>query len=375
MTIRTSDTILLLAIFIGGWVILSSCNTAECQIAEVASPLPVARQTATLTEQKIVTKHINSFIKKQSPNALGGFHLVKKQDRAYFAFITNDAKLELLDLTDTSAHHSINIGHLLGGEKFASLYISNDTVCILRPAARTISISKVKDDFTLSKTTTYPLNLSHESAGFYFMSNPGFRNLTLLYPYVIFPYGNSRKKNNIEPTAYISYNLQTNDYRKIISYPECYQNCAVPGTQSMLAVNHHSIVCIFRNHESVNSYDLKGALVKHSAITHACRFEEFDKSKETDLSYVRKYQLLSENNTQVLTDSRGHLLILKRLKGDSMDQAASYETFILNDQLEQTGTVKIQHSIYPYASFEYGKGFLIFGERLENAYYYVVQNN
>jgi hypothetical protein len=356
------------------YLLVSACSHCNCY-QPVPGATGVAQDTnSAINISNIATPHVNHYILSRRPNGLYGFQLFKESADTFLVYITSDRIMNFVGLTDSSRNYSIDVSRYIAGEQYPRFSIVNDSVYFFNPKARTILLTKISGDFALLNEQVFKLQLDREGSGFYFMSNVGYANFYVTFPNVLMPYGFSSKRNFIDSTAYVSYNLLTNQYNKIIKYPKCYEKCSINGYQSMLLVNNEAIYCVFKKHDDIFKFNFKGNLIGSNQIAHNCKLEEFDKAKKQNLAYVRKYQLLGENNCQILMNNKGHLLLIKKLKSGALSDPSSYQGFIFNEKLQQLASVSLQHTVYPFTTFNYGNGFLLFQEKLATALYYDAQN-
>lgn len=355
--------------------LLVACNNCDCykHNRETAENKPISNLALNISE--IHAPHVRRHVQAHHPNAYYGFHLLKKDGIHFFTYVTDSSTLELVHLADSTISYSINIKPLLSAERYAGLSITGDTVCIFQPKTRMMSIFSLTMNYAQGNVQTTKLNIPEKTAGsFYLMSNPGFKSIFLHYPYLLIPYGYTSRKNYIDSTAYLLYNLNSNASSKIVRYPSCYENCGVYDYQASIAVKNNALYCIFKKHDNIYRFSLNGDLIDGNQIIHDCRLEEFDNAKAKDLAYVRKHQLLGESNLQLLADDRANLLLIKQSKVDSLNAKRVYEAYVINNQLKQSVSFRFSEPIHPYAMMNYSGGFLVFTERLDKAYHYAVQN-
>lgn len=353
---------------------LASCQTCDCY-GPGQERVVHSRSDSMFSVTEINTGHIGRRILARPPNYFYGFQLMQKENKPLFVYLTTDSKLEITGLADSSLRFSIDVSHLVAGNSYRGMAFSNDSVFIFQPAERKLIILKLEDDFSVREAGKYDIKLRESETHFYYMANAGFSNMVVRYPYVLIPYGNSANENYIESTAYLLYNLQNGEYSKIVRYPDCYKNCDVRGYQGITVLTNGYLYCLFKKSDELFRYDDAGVLVGKGMLVHNCRFEAFDKSRSTDLAYVRKYQVTGESNMQLLEDGRNNLLVLKQSKSATLSSPKEYEVFLFNAQLEQLSSFKIRHPVSPYAAMRYQNGFLIFDANLEKTYHYVVQSH
>jgi hypothetical protein len=326
------------------------------------------------TNHEIATPHINKYAINERPNGLYGFQLFESSDKAFLVYITSGGQMKFVGLTDSSMNYTIDVTSFIRDEQYPRFLIVKDSLYFFKPKGKTITLAKITADFRLANAQVFQLKLDREGSDFYFMWNAGYANFNVTFPNVLMPYGKSFKRNYIDTTAYISYNLLTDHYNKIIKYPECYEHCNINGYQSAVLVKDQSIYCVFKKHDEVFQFDLEGNLIANSVMLHDCKLEEFDKGKKDNLAYVRKYQLLGEYNCQILINDKKDLMVIKKLKSEELSDQSGYEVFIFNANLEQCASVNLNRTLYPFTTFTYREGFLLFQEKLAAAFYYDSKN-
>jgi hypothetical protein len=362
-----------LCLLILPWIFSAGCQHCDCYGNTGTQKNTALREPAPPAITEISTRHISRFIQQHKASIAHGLQLLEKEKEAYLACITEDKAIKLLSIKDSSIIYTIKLDGYAAIEQFSSFSLSGDTICILSPKATTLTMLGLTNDHSVKKLGSFKLNIGNIPGEAYVMFNPGAPAFALSYPHVFIRYGLRKGKNYIDTTAYLSYDLASNTYKKIIRYPSCFSDCAFYDYNSNIDVSNGSVYCLFKWHDAIYKYDASGTLAAEGLIAHECRFEPFDKSNEKNLAYVRKYLETSENNNKLLANGQGYVFVSKQLEKEDLKSPEVNEFFVFNAQLQQVRSFKSPVPVYPYAFFKYSAGFMYFNDSLTKAFYYEME--
>ena len=320
---------------------------------------------------EINTEQIFQILHEKKSDDIFGYHLVANKLGYRFVFLNKFGQLEVFDFQNLNNHWVIPFKNIVRPAEYYNSLFSNDTFHYVDLWGKKYFEYKVERDSSFSLIDSIDLSKIQGFEHYYISTNLGTQSLAYKYPYILVPYGHNTKKNFIDTWAYLKINLQTKKVAKVIRYPECYQCSNIYDQNSTTVFNADgSIICLFDQFDELHYLSTEEKRDTVFQLYHTCSFVAFDKSKEQNLAYIRKYLENGEKNIKVLNVNDIYHVVIKRNFKKELTDKSTYSIFVFDSQFKQVYSENIFHPVFTPTIFEYKKGFLIFNDSLNKAYYY-----
>ena len=320
---------------------------------------------------EINTEQIFQILQKKKPDDIFGYHLVDDRLGYRFVFLNQFGQLDVFDFENLNNHWIIPFKNKVRPAEYYNSLFNKDTFHYVDLWGKKYFEYKIEKDSTFSLIDSLDFSKIQGFKNYYISTNLGAQSLSYKYPYILVPYGHNKKKNFIDTWAYLKINLKTKKVEKVIKYPECYQCSNIYDQNSTTVFNTDgSIICLFDQFDGLNYLSDDGKRDTISQLYHNCSYVAFDKSKEQNLAYVRKYLENGEKNIKLLIVNDIYHIVIKRNYKKELSDKSTYSIFVFDSRLNQIYSENIIHPVFTPAIFEYKKGFLIFNDSLSKAYYY-----
>ena len=350
-------------------LLFNSCTNRECDcytnkdtVTHVLAKIPVKKTEGNST-------HISKITQSSSVNLAYGFHLTQHNNQYYLSWLDTLKILHFAPLEPNSPPLVDSIFRTLQLSKYFSIQQINDTIHYVDLIKKKY-IQLLIAPYTKGKCISSSYFGKKIPKNFLLYNNPGMPSLYFVNQTLFIPYQHQRKKYFIDNKAFIKINLGTNEIETTVDYPDCYHCNYVYEQGSFLAFDQEGKwYCLFRKYDKVLS-ETQNIKKRWHRLEHRCQFTKFDKSKEMNLSYIRKYLENEEENKRILMINNKYFVIIKRLFKKSLNDASDYLVFILDQDFRLLNQFKTDQGINPMAIFPYKNGFIIFSTDFKKYIYY-----
>lgn len=294
----------------------------------------------------------------------------RNRDKICFLNLQRNAFL-LFDLLDSTRIDSLPFAPRNGNGFFANH--TGGTFYLFYPSLHLLEVQQLTDD-SLAFTQQYVLPAVPRD--YVFDEEAGFRILDGATPRVLISYGafSSRKYNFRDPQGiFILLDPAGTSLMKRGQFPDAFFRTKqyYSGTRFTTDSLHH-IYYLHELQDSIYKADADGRVLAAAALEQNQRFDAFDWSKETNLSYVRKYSMETEMNERIEMIQDKWLVICKKLHRDHYTDSQYYKYFVLDTDLRVQYADTIRPACYPTMLTPWRSGFLMLGDSLKKAVYYEV---
>lgn len=329
----------------------------------------------------VVTKNVTSYktdifnviSNKFSMSLLSNVDIIENEGKSYFSFISKMGNAVFVNTED-----SLNIVHnflhnaLTNKTFFFEKFIDNSLYLVDQRNNKYWCFTfdnhlKIKSIDSLNLNSIF--NFRNYFLGF--NANP--QRFTFQFPYLFLRYGTNNSRNYfIDEFAFLKINIQTKKVEKIIKYPECFYSGNTYMNDGYIATdNENNYYALFNLHDTLMKFDAYNRTKTTSKIINPYHstFIEFDKSKNENLAYTRKFQLLNEENTHFFMIKNKYLISIKRLKKIAIKDTNQFVYFLYNKNLKQlfSDTLSTISASYIIPN---SKGFLVRDYSFKTGTYY-----
>lgn len=331
---------------------------------------PVLKRPWKISQIKLDS--LSSLIRKEGYSPLFGFHLNTSGDSTWFTFLSKKDSIVRFEIEHNYKRSNINFNPIISSNEYYTSLIRGDTIHILNQKRNVyyqyrITISNEKkliDSFDFGKNKMFKncnVNL--------LVGKPG---LTFKWPYVWFQYGHLRKKYYIDKKAYFKINLLDRTLKKVIDYPKCYYCCyQYLPTSSLIISDNNETVCVFDYYDKLFVSNETKQMEKIINIEHKCKMVAYDKTKERNLAYTKKFLENEEVNIGLFKLYNNQVILLKRNSKQKILDLPKYSIYLFDENYNQVFSEEINENLGDFPKvFEYKKGILLFNESLNTANYY-----
>jgi len=320
------------------------------------------------------TPHIASFVKQHRPNYFYGFELLRKANEDYFAYITEDGSLAITSIQKHGQEKLISLKAYLRAKRYSPLVqIINDTLAIVNRDEKKFSYFKITDSFDLELKGTTALGTPEQWKGLEFTGYAFNNSFSFQYPLLLVPYIKVGKTVELDTYSHMLFNISSGASTKLIRVPARFKQCSIRDNSCSSQIKNNEVLCLFTQNDSLYRYSTDNTVLSQGVIQHHCQFQEFDRSKNGNLAYIRKYTATNESNIQLLIDDNKNFFVIKKNKTDSLKSPMTYSLFVFDSNFKQVYSNKIEQSLHYMAAFDAANGFLIFNDSLTKVYNYVTQ--
>jgi hypothetical protein len=359
---------LLLYGFLTAILAMQACNNCM-PLAVIADP---PANTVKVGMRELDIEHVGRFVRNNSMDGYYGYYFLGKGPDKFLVYITLEQTLALVHLLDSNRSNILNSILFAGREKRLLIGAFSDTLAVLDREKQVFSYYTLTDSITLQLQESFDLRKYQLSKDIYFMFNFS-EPFQFRYPQLLIPYGHLKKPGYIDSTSLLLLDLLSNSARKIAKFPRYFKGCNMRDYNSSTVLTNNAIYCIFNKYDSVYQYSLSNDLLAAGKINHHCELRSFDKSKEQDLAYIRKFSILEESNQQLLADSSNNLYIIKKYRSDSLKSPMRFGFYVFDTHFNQVYSSDLPAGVTATVAFNYGNGFMVFNDSLTKAYTYALE--
>jgi hypothetical protein len=332
--------------------------------------------TSPLPEPAIINSSLEKYVKKMDEDFGLLFSKVDTED--YFIFLDHLQEIHLLSIKDTAKHFHLAFANY---RKSMGEYLSASAV---KDSLWIMDISnKLLYQFHIS-TTAIDLkkvfNLQSITEGNrYYINSELYNTFEVKYPNVFIRIGEHKQKKNyfLAPESYI--NISLNDTATgynpafVLHTPRDFMKAKFHDTKTFLRIFNDSMaIYAFTCSDSIYTYNyVKNSYLEKSRFNEFSKFRILNNKKSTDLGYLRWYEFTSEKNLNII-HTQANTVIIKVLERKELTDTVLYEYYLLDKNMNVKYNNLFTHKIWPFYSFPYQKGFIVFGIPFNTIYYYEV---
>jgi hypothetical protein len=324
--------------------------------------------TCTFTIDSIQTPHITN--SKRLYKNYSGFRpgFIKKGDNYYFSYLSG-SDLIFISIMDSSKIFRFHQFFVAGNGNTYLTHFSGDTIHVVDIQLKKYSQLKVSDDFRVIETNSVYLKNVIKSSKVYLYANIYGNQLAFKHPYLAIPYGVTNKKNLVDSTAILLFDVNTNKVKNIIKFPSCFK-CKYFYTEYVQPQLYgENIYALFSFYNGFVSYNLTDESTKWKILPNSVGYNQFDKKKSQNLAYVRNYLSTTEQNVFGGAVSDNRYIIIKKRETDNIQNGPSY--IIYSYKTDSITCINdLRKDLLPGMSFKFKNGIIIPNKNFSELFYY-----
>lgn len=303
-------------------------------------------------------------------NVFFGICLYEKKDSLYVVRVDKKGQIVFSNLFDSTYSHRSDFPFSASENNITEMKTFQDTLILVQKDAHKIIKLQINPDFTTSVLQEIDLNEFVKIKNWYIRYNAGGKQFDYKYPYILLPYGKINGVNLYDKQSHLLINTALKSAKSINDFPSCYSTCYVQGESPSAAFGENKIVGLFSLYGEFKELDLMDESVTVVNIPESKPFIEFDKKEIENLAYARKYDLLSEMNTNIFFTHTGEKVIVRRMSKETFAEKDRFRYFVYDKKnillCSDFFPVPIENLLMrPYKS-----GFLVFNTSLSQALFY-----
>jgi len=361
---------------------LSSCTgESKSCCKELSQSLPINKipDSFKIDSNSIKTVHIDSIYNRTGLYANFGFQFYTKGDKYYLVYLNSSKdNLIFINLFDDKDYKMASMKGLIEKQGKYTIKFNSDTLHIMDIDQFHYMQLKLLGDFSFEKIYESGLSKAVRPKHLFLNSNLVVdKKLAFFNPYLISFYGNYKTKNNMDSKAWIKVNIQTGEKEKFFNFPDEYRRCYQRDFYSLIEkISDSSVLAIFRKYNKIYQVNIFSGITTYSspAFSFHSNYMCYDKLQDRNLAYTSKYDLLDEENSNLIW-ANDKIFLIKRLKRENKKDPVKCAILVFNKALEHVATYFPDKSIWPRLSFGYKDGVLILSDSLTKAYYYGFKKN
>lgn len=192
--------------------------------------------------------------------------------------------------------------------------------------------------------------------------------ISFLYQYCLYK---SSNQNLYDSSMFLIVTGPDSVY-KFGSYLPAMKNKLLIDKEIYFAVDHdNNIVYVHSGVDTVYKINTKGVVLSKSILKPEIKRGEVNKSKLTDLAWKRKYAARNLKNCKLAILRNGHIVLLRKLPGDSIIGKKRYQLLIFDDNLKQIYNGESLEEVYPLIVLSH-KGFYLLSSNGTVLYEYYI---
>jgi hypothetical protein len=335
-------------------------------LSVLSAELPVKDEFST-ERLKLAFKQNGFFM-----NFYHGVNTLYKND--YFIFCDRTDSLIFFDLNSKALLRRPLRPNLYPHRDFLLSVIKGNELVVLHADTKELSIYQIDSSLNIKFSKKYNVgNFLKKSE----MINCGAQttNFDFQFPTLYLNYYKGKSLNYIDKYSVLFFSVLDSNHTRshAISYPENYHIERVYNSAPLFTlINDTTLAYCFMGSDKIGVFNTISGISTVNDIEHECKFVKFDKSKEQNLAYVQKYSETNEGNKRLLPGSNGEILVFKQLQKSRRSDSTKLQCFIFDQGLLTQKKIDFKYAVCPLLIFAFKKGFLLFSESIEKAYYYEV---
>lgn len=353
-------------------ICISSCNRSICNCYNDGTEKISSKSKDSILWKttEIDTKPIRSLVKNLQADEVFGLYLYARQNGDYyFTFLSSADSIVFINLAKQESFDAVSYKENIKQGNSCNILFENDTLHFVDLGSKKYFRYALANDFLLTKIDSVDLTPSLTDC--YLMTRPNAQALAYSYPCIYIPYGHNKKASFIDSKAFLRVDVRTKKIEKIADFPDCFRCSYIYDAHSSIRANRDgSIVYLFNKFDKL--FSLRPGEKKSTTynLDHLCAFEAFDKKKEQNLAYVRKYLDNEEKNLSLFNVLNKYTVVVKRNAKKLLADKNTYSMYVFDSVFNQVATKQIEHPVFSPCIYEYKNGILIFNDSLNKAYYY-----
>jgi len=317
---------------------------------------------------------IPSLVLKEKNNPRFPIKLIEAHGKLFFSYVSNSSYLILASLLDSNEVYRIPISYYSSMGHHFLMDIIKDTIHLLDVKQKQYYQIELKDNFSLGNKKTFNLDKIGIDDDIYILTKTSGTQLNFSFPNLFIPYGKTQSKNYLDDRGLLKIDLLTNQFSKIIEFPEWYKKCNIYSEKINFDLNGNYIYASFTNSEEIIKLDLDNNKIKINSIPGSSSFRPFKKELEKNLAYVRQYEETVEKNSELITLKGGGYVIVKRLPRESISEKIKVRVYLFDKENKIQCYDLLEGESIPFILKKYRSGFVILDITLSNLLYYEVSN-
>lgn len=353
------------------YALAESCGRPVCSCYnQEDKPVPVGETNAMRYEPVVSdVSAIRGQILLKGADAMFGFHITTVRDSGLLFFRSKDDSLCLVSLLPPYSAKRLPLHPRMRRAAGYNVLIQHDSLHFVSLFEKKYFLFRFTAGFD-ALTVLDSVDLAGSLTNGYLCTKPEGQAMAFSFPYVYMPWGLNNTHNYTGPRAFLRVSLLTKKAEQAGEYPACYRCSDVYDIHCSLRQKRDgSLVYLFNAYDGLFSLS-DGNSRQESFIRHACRFEDFDKSREQNLAYIRKRESNGERNVALLNIADRYMVAVKREYRESLKDSARYTLYIFDSAWQQKAAWHLSHPVFIPCIFEYGKGFVAFNDSMNKMYYY-----
>ena len=302
------------------------------------------------------------------------------EDSSYYLVYLNSSKdsLVFINVFNPTKFKIKNVSGFIKAKGKYTIKLISDTLHLLDIETYNYKQLKIKKDLALEKIYESNLSGAFNTTALFLNSNLVVdKKLVFFKPYLISFYGNYNSKNNLGSNVWMKINTNTGEKDEFFDFPAEYKQCYQRDFYTVLEkISDSLVLTIFRKLNKIYEVNIySGKIIKTSSpfLFHS-NYMCYNKEQEKNLAYTSKYDLLDEENSNLIFSGE-KIFVIKRLVRKDKRDLVKCAILVFDEDLNHIATYYPNKPVQPRLSFGYKDGIAILSDSLNKTYYYGFKGN
>jgi hypothetical protein len=348
---------------------LGCSNKCQCFIENGPSSIYLDGGYQLVEKDRLDLRQLRLEIEGKPVNPYFDFFFLTIGEDPYFLYVSKDHQLRILSLKDSAFTRNFPITNFSLKQTLFAVAYENEGVHLVDLKNKIYHRANFSSRGTLDFINKIDFSSSLEKHEFIKSSSTG-KKVWSGDSTLIMSLGSSIGKNSLSKEISLSLDLRSEEAKKMLAFPDCYQGCEVYNERPVFSISKNKVFCLLTYYDRVYKYQMEGNLVKAIAIPASHGVVAYDRKKEKNHAYTREYDAQSEKNVNLIQLNEGSYVVFQKLPQESVVERLKYRfvLFSQNDLPIAQGSLK--ENVVAELAIPFKKGFLIPNIDLNAAFYY-----
>ena len=298
------------------------------------------------------------------------FQFLVKNDSPYIAYFSRRKdNLVLVNLLKKESPIGIPLTGILPPQDKYCVNMIGDTLHVVSLDSPVYYQLYIDDSFALTVLSSIRLSDFVNFKNLYLNSNIIIsEKIWYQHPYLCLPFGNYKKKNEIDKKSTLSIDIVKKTATKILGYPEKYRNCAIRQAYPILgSAGAGRLLAVFLKNNSIEEFEPGTGKQTSHVFNFPSDYMCYDAALEENLAYTSKFDVNDEQNFNLIV-SNDRIFVIKRLRKKPASSPYNSAIIVFNRRLENISVACPAFNIHPAVGFFYKDQLCLFNDSLNKMF-------
>lgn len=353
--------------------LLISCKGSQTSCCDEKSDPSYGLDSLTLPKEAFAITDVSQI--KDAIDSTGiylntTFQFLIKNDSPYIAYFSRPKdKLVLVNLLKKESSIRIPLTGILPPRNKYCINLINDTLHVVSLDSHIYYQLYIDNSFALTVLNSIRLNDFINFEDLYLNSNIIVsEKIWYQHPYLCLPFGNYKKKNEIDKKSTLSIDIVKKTAAKVLGYPEKYRNCDVRQAYPILgSTGDDRLLAVFLKNNSIEEFEPGTGKQTSHVFNFPSDYMCYDAALQENLAYTSKFDVNDEQNFNLIV-SNDHIFVIKRLRKKPASSPYNSAILVFNRRLENISVLCPAFNIHPAVGFFYKDQLCLFNDSLNKMF-------